>query len=405
MSALAEKAHFTETERDWRWARVRAAMDDAAVDLLVVLPFAVPTDVRYLAQEIGAVLFPLDIDPWIVLGGEDSHLAVERSGWIQQRSSATPNGSSRVSYGAAVASKLDELRLRPARVGIVGLTGSPLTNVRLPEGYVTYETTRRIIDALGDTDVVDGTPILAAARSVKSDAELDELRSSVRIAEAAADAIHGAFQLGATQADAYRAGLVALAQPGVSELNLAWSPGRWGHPRPRLMAAPPGTIDDGLCVAAEIYPAVRGYVAQVAEPFIAGAITAEQSDAFELNLAAFDAACAALRPGATWRDVKAATVAVADGTPWKVCFLLHSGPDGPLFVPNDDNEAMLDVEVVEGSAYICKPHVYPADAGRYVARSHDVAWGDTVVVRANGAERLGTRARRLVAHESSGTAT
>src|SRR5262245_16670667 len=115
MSALAESAAFSLDERDRRWARVRSAVGEYGIDLLVVLPQAIPTDVRYLAQELGAVLFPVQGEPWIVLGGEDSHLAVERDGWIAQRSSATPFGATRVPFGAAVAERIRELGLRPAR--------------------------------------------------------------------------------------------------------------------------------------------------------------------------------------------------------------------------------------------------------------------------------------------------
>jgi Xaa-Pro aminopeptidase len=396
MSALAEAAAFSLDERDRRWARVRSAMGEHGIDLLVVLPQAIPTDVRYLAQELGAVLFPAEGEPSIVLGGEDSHLAVERDGWIAQRSSATPFGATRVPFGAAVAERIRALGLRPARVGLVGLDGSALSNVRMPEGYLLHTSVVRIHEAVGTAEVVDGTPVMAAARYVKSEVEIGAFRAAVEIAEASAAAMAREFAVGHPQADVYRAGMAALLQPGVTETNLAWCPGAWGMPRPRFAGPPPGTIEEGLCVAAEIYPGVSGYVAQVAQPFVAGPLNGEQLEAFGLNLAAFDATCAALHPGATWREVEASALTVADGTDWKVCFLLHSGPDGPLFVPNDDHEALLDTRVEAGTVFVCKPHVYPRHPGVYRARSHDVAWGDTVVVRESGAVRLGTRAREVV---------
>ena len=405
MSALAMTPTFSLDERDARWARVRTAMGERGIDLLVVLPLAIPTDALWLAQEMGAVLFPSEGDPWIVLGGEDSHLAVERTGWIAQRSSATPFGATRVPFGAAVAERVRALGLRPRRVGLVGLDGNPITNVRMPEGYVLHTSVVRILDALGAAEVVDGTPVMAAARYVKSEAEISAFRASLEIAEASAAAMAREFDVGRPQADVYRAGMAALLQPGVTETNLAWCPGAWGEPRPRFVGPPPGRIGGGLCVAAEIYPGVHGYVSQVAQPFVAGELSGEQRDAFALNLAAFDATCAALRPGATWREVEAAALAVANGTDWMVCFLLHSGPDGPLFVPNSDHEALLDTEVEAGTVFVCKPHVYPREPGVYRARSHDVAWGDTVVVRQSGAERLGSRAREVVVAPSEVAAT
>jgi Xaa-Pro aminopeptidase len=363
------------------------------IDLLVALPQSVPADVHYLAHEHGAVLFPLEGEPAIILGGEDSHLAVDRQGWIEERSSATSNGSSRVPYGRVVADRLRSVK-PGTRVGLVGLAGNAYTNVRLPEGYLTHTSVVQMLAALGDAHVVDGTAAMARARHVRSAAEVDAFRTSVALAESAASAIGDAFVVGASQADAYRAGMQALLEPGVTELNLAWCPGTWGRPRPRLVGPPPGDISDGLCVAAEIFPGMHGYVAQVAQPLIAGEPAPEQVDAFELNIAAFEATCGALRPGATWREVRRAALAVADGTRWQVCFLLHSGPDGPLFVPNERNDDMLDAEVQRDAVFVCKPHVHPAGEP-YLARSHDVAWGDTIVVTPGGAERLGTRAQSV----------
>ena len=90
MSALAERPDLDFAERDRRWGRVRTGMAERGVDLLIVLPQSDPTDVLYLSGgEQGAIVFPIDADPWILLGGEDSNLAVEREGWISQRESAT----------------------------------------------------------------------------------------------------------------------------------------------------------------------------------------------------------------------------------------------------------------------------------------------------------------------------
>ena len=93
-------------------------MAERDVDLLIVLPESNPIDVLYLSGgEQGAILFSAVEDPWILLGGEDSNLAVEREGWIGQRESATPYGSTKVPYGAAVADKLQRLGWKPPRRG------------------------------------------------------------------------------------------------------------------------------------------------------------------------------------------------------------------------------------------------------------------------------------------------
>lgn len=403
LGALANAVSYDLAERDRRWERVRAAMEEHGIDLLIALPEPSAIDVRYLAQEGGAVLFPLEGDPWIIVGGEDSHLAVAREAWIEQRVSATATGSTRVSYGAAVADKLRELKLKPRRVGIPGLDASKYSHVRSADGYVLYSAVTRIMEALPGVEVVNGNPAMASARYIKSEAEIAACRAALQLAETAAVAIREAFHVGRTQAEVYRAGFSTLLEPGVAGPFghmplLSWCPGQWGRRRPWIYGAPPGMIEEGLCVAAEIMPAVRGMAGQIAEPYLPGPVSAMQQEMFDLNIAAFEASCRALRPGATWREVKETVLAVADGTDYKVDFLMHGGMDGPMFIPVDSHDDWLDDKVVANTTLICKPAVFPANQSGPIARSHDVTWGETVVVRDGGAERLGTRPQRLVAY-------
>ena len=137
-------------------------MAERGIDLLIVLPQSDPIDVLYLSGgEQGAIVFAADADPWILLGGEDSNLAVEREGWISQRESATPFGSTKVPYGAAVADKLERLSLKPPRVGIAGLDGDLYSHVRSADGYAIYSSVRRIIDVLEGCEIVNASPVMS----------------------------------------------------------------------------------------------------------------------------------------------------------------------------------------------------------------------------------------------------
>ncbi len=71
-------------------------------------------------------------------------------------------------------------------------------------------------------------------------------------------------------------------------------------------------------------------------------------------------------PGATWREVEAAALAVADGTDWQVSFLLHGGFDGPLFIPVDSHDDVLDDRIEADTIFIAKPTVFPRSAERVV---------------------------------------
>ena len=66
---------------------------------------------------------------------------------------------------------------------------------------------------------------------------------------------------------------------------------------------------------------------------------------------------------------------------WQVSFLLHGGFDGPLFIPVDSHEDVLDDRIEADTVFIAKPTVFPRAAERVVARADDVSWGDMVVVK------------------------
>ena len=397
--APAKKPKLDEDERDRRWKLIREGMSKQGIDLLVTVPQWMNVDSLYVANEPGAVIFPLEGEPWIVLGGEDSHRAVDRPGqWITQRSSATPGGSTRAPFGAAVGDVIKKLGLKPKRLAIAGLDGHDFIHVRMPEGYVGYTTAKQISAAVPDAELIDGSDVLAWPRGVKSEIELDLLRFGLGLTERAVIAIGEALDQGGTQAEAYRGGTDALLVPEADGGHIAWCPAAWGEERPRLTSPPPGEVTPGLCVAVEAMSVVRGYEPALAEPFLIGDINAEQEEAFALNNLAFDTALAALKPGRTWGEIEREVIAVAEGTNWKIDFLLHGrgmGHDGPLLIPTDSHERYEDVPVREGAVFVVKPNAFPRRFDVAQSRSHDVNWGDTVVVKAGGGERLGTRSREL----------
>lgn len=51
--------------------------------------------------------------------------------------------------------------------------------------------------------------------------------------------------------------------------------------------------------------------------------------------------------------------------------------------------------IVANTTFILKPFLNVPEAPAAFARTHDVTWGDTIVVRETGPQRLGSRAREL----------
>jgi len=401
-SSSPENRHgFTVEERDHRWTRVRQLMAKQGVDLLIALPQWLQEDSLYLANEVGVVLFPLEGEPSLIIGGEGSNRAVAADGWIKDRGSATARGSTRVPYGEATAARLNEMKLAGKRVAVCGLRGSNLTLVRQPEGYVNYTTMLAIREAIPDAEIVDGTAILAPIRHIKSEAELDIMRDAIRVAEASAEALAKAVRPGVPQAEAFGQMLLEQMRCRADHAEASWCGGPWGEHKWRYTTPPPGLIEPHWYVLTEIGPTVQGYNCQISEPVVVGRPDPQAKEIWELGKAAFERASELMRPGATWGEVKSGVQTLATST-YNIEMLVHGrglGAEGPMLIPVDTDAHVRGEVLRAGSTFIVKPYAYPASGYAHVTRSHDVTWGDTVVVRDHGAERLGSRPHELVVVE------
>lgn len=248
---------------------------------------------------------------------------------------------------------------------------------------------------------MDGTDILGRARYVKGEEEIQRLAASVKVGEASLEAMVAAAGEGIAQSEVFGQMLLAQVRAGADKLLVAWCPGPWGAPRHRYISTPPGELSLGLYVSTELMPEIRGYQAQVAQPMVIGEPSARAREIFERNSAAFDAGLSVMRPGRPWGDVFAAVDAAAggpDGTPF---VLLHGrglGNDGPLVIPTAATSARAGVEddvILANTTFILKPYLAVPEAPAAYARTHDVTWGDTIVVTETGAQRLGSRRREL----------
>jgi Xaa-Pro dipeptidase len=394
---------FSRSERDRRWARLRELMAQEGVELLIVLPQWINSDALYVADTEGVTLLPLSGDPVLILGGESSNYAVEVPQWIDDRISATELGSTAVEYGRITAEVLRNRKLVGRRTAIAGLRGGEFSSVRQPDGYAAYTTVKHIAEAVGREHVVDGTGIVGQARYVKGAEEIERLCATVRIGEASLEAMAATAVAGIDQAEVYGQMLLAQVRAGADELHVAWCPGFWGDKRHRYVTTPPGVLESGLYVSTELMPEIRGYQGQVAQPMVIGAPNAQAREVFERNGAAFDAGLAAMKPGNRWGDVFDAVATAIGHVDGEMFTLLHGrglGNDGPLVIPTAaDDTGTAEQPIVANTTFILKPFLKLPEAPKAFARTHDVTWGDTVVVTEEGGRRLGTRRRELTVIE------
>jgi Xaa-Pro aminopeptidase len=401
MAGEPGRAGFTLAERDRRWARLRALMAQQDLAFLVILPDRqLPGDARYVALRLGAVIFPLEGEPTF-LSPWTGHRTASNP-WIADARPATETGTTAVPYGAAVGRRLRELNVARRRVGVAGLSGTPLGPVRNPEGYAKHTAVEHVRAAVPDATVVDASALLAEARYVKSEEEIAALRRAVVAGEAGLAALAASARPGVPAAEVFGAAILAQYRAGADETEVAWGGGPWGEAKERTVTAPPGVLQPGWAIKNEVFPSVLGYQAQVAQPVFVGSPPDGARALCELGQAAFERARAAMRPGATWREVEAAARAPARGTSYEIEFLCHGrglGDDGPMFIPLDDHtqHPLWEAPLLENTAFVLKPYAYDPAYGRDDwTNPKTVTWGDTVVVRVHGAERLGTRPYRLL---------
>lgn len=404
MAGEPRRPGFTLEERDRRWAARRALMAQQDVAFLVILPDRqLPGDARYVALRLGAVVFPLEGEPTFITQWVGDH--APRNPWIADVRKATESGTPAAPYGAAVGGRLRELDAGGRRVGLAGLSGSPLGPVRNPEGYVRYTAVEAVRAAVPGATLVDASALLAEARYVKSEQEIAALRRAVAAGEAGVAALVAGARPGVAAADVFSDVVAAQFRAGAEDTQVAWGGGPWGEAKERTVMAPPGVLQPGWAIKDEIFPTVLGYQAQVAQPVFVGPPPADARALCELGQAAFESARAAMRPGATWREVEEQACAVAKGSPYEIEFLCHGrglGDDGPLFIPTDDHtqHPLWETPLQENTVVVLKPYAYRPEYGRDDwTNPYTVTWGDSVVVRAQGAERLGTRPYALLASD------
>ena len=382
---------FTRTERDRRWAALRTGMTNADVDVLVVLPHdAFMGDVLFVANRVGAVVFPRDGEPTLLLRRAEP---TDSNSWISDVQSA-PAGEFFGPYGELVARRLEAVLADGRRIAIGGMRAGMYTLVRQPEGIALHAAVQRIQAAVPNSTIVDATPILGEARYVKSQEEFEILRESVRIAEVSATALAARAAAGATEASVYGAMMQAQAECGAFP-HVAWQGTAWGTPARRIVGPPPQVIKSGWVVNNEIEPSVRGYTSQIDQPVFVGPIPSLANELFELGKRAFERACQVMRPGASWGEVIDAVEALASGTEYRLQWLAHGrglGDEGPLLIPGPISDVVRRDRIRAQTALVVKPYAYvPTQPTHY-----NVTWGDTVVVTDAGARRLGTRRHALV---------
>jgi len=112
---------------------------------------------------------------------------------------------------------------------------------------------------------------------------------------------------------------------------------------------------------------------------------------FALSVELFNKMSAMMKPGVSMGELMDAAQAMGKGAGYTTRLVIHgrgTGEDRPLITGSVD-ETIRSVKLQANNVFILKPPVSMAEPRR------SINFGDTVVVTANGAERLGKRPQVL----------
>ena len=179
----------------------------------------------------------------------------------------------------------------------------------------------------------------------------------------------------------------AIAAGGTMPFMLGWISGPFGAAYHRIEQPTHRHMESGDYLSIEIEGRWGGYVAQIDQSLTFGDVPDWAPDAHKAAVDCFWDVVQAMRPGVTFSVLMEAAGKVGRFGKAAGMLTLHGrglGDDGPL-ITNRSQPAVANTPLQEGCVFIAKPAV------TYNGLNDIGHVGDTVVVTATGAERLGTR--------------
>ncbi|HEY1269820.1 MAG TPA: M24 family metallopeptidase [Candidatus Binatia bacterium] len=387
---------FSAAERERRWGRVRELMRGAGLDAIIGFPNQshwdqFQADIRYLTHIGGhqtevAVVFPIsgDVTAFVRGGNEVEWWGIAQD-WVKDIR------QTRRTWADPVIERMKELKLDRARIGVTGLAGL----LRAPEGTVVTGMLDKAKKAFSGATFENATELLQDARSVKGKEEVAWIERAAGILDKVADAILAKARVGVMEnevvAEIWR---TIIANGGDYPSMTHWGAGK-GVPW-ACRISPHRKLEAGDMINTELEAKYGGYIAQTIQAACLGKIAPDLKRAFDVSVEIFDDLVAYMKPGATYRQVIAhyqQRVREAGCIPKGM--LLHGrgiGEDRPQVTGEADvgyttaqYTMHLDIPLVEGNVMVLKPGAMVSDA------PDSIRCGDTVVIEAKGARRLGKR--------------
>ena len=238
---------------------------------------------------------------------------------------------------------------KPKRVGVAGLDRMPVP------------AWRSLLEALPGTELVDVGSELAKLRRRKSLLEVSRLREAARLTDAMLDAARSNARLGVPETVlAASLSKIPLESGGVLAFATTVVSGT-GDPIPIRMPTD-RRLERGDSVMIDLGAEVDGYQADASRTFVLGKSSAAQRKAWDVVLAAYEAAVKLARPGVPCRDLHRVSSEIIERGGYKVAHRIGHG----IGLATSYEWPSLDTEEspLEPGVTICiEPGVYAPGTG------------------------------------------
>jgi Xaa-Pro dipeptidase len=363
---------------DAKLDRVRALMAAQELDTLVV---RAPDNVLYLANFWGmkgydAVVFPREGEP-VLICLEASAEDAGRTAWTKDvrlfagydPADPRPPGVRALEVARGVAE---------GRIAIELSLGTQATD-RMVGEPTTY--TKAWFDAW--PDAADAAPLLAQARAIKTEQEIDRMRLANEIAAAAMEHVQGVLRPGMTCAQAAAEwqgfvhgegtgwkGQVELALP----FSLVWS----GSSIKTFTATTDDPVVEGEPTLFEIWVCADGYWADHTKNLCVGALSPRYEELLDRLTAVYDDAVAFCVPGASLAELdRRVREGLGEGGPsHPICHGIGARAHEPPYAHQAGGG-----EIAEGMVLAIEPGVYWPEGG-------GLRLEDNFLITAGGPEKL-----------------
>lgn len=396
-------------ERDRRWNKVRAMLDEHNLDCLVLYGYKSHDHYDcYLTNEQfdGAVVLPREGDA-IAFTALTQRLArrlatnLRGEFWVKDVRIGR--------YGPQTVAVLKELGLERGRIGVFGLDSWGPGEF---DGLVPYRMWQTVLEGLPNAEFVDVSVPFKKLMLVKSEEELELYRYSGKVGDIACRAMLEATAAGVPETEIYAAVQHAIYVHGADawwpHLNLAVGADDlgWGPPIWIYRGGEPRIVREGDLVQAEIFPCYAGAETQQQMCVAVGPVPDLHYELAEVAEKSLAEGAKVLRAGVTLGSVAEAMFAPIRENPdyWTLSPLVHTLGPGP-FVSNlgynieNSPVRQLNPRVAE---MVGKGQDTVLEAGMIIAFEPNVCKGQTrvniggtVVVTETGFEHLNNLPNRM----------